>query len=937
MKTNVLFPLWLRIKYLSGRLSYIYIYMIFLMCCFSVKQTLANCNCPQGSTSIGTTGVTTTISNFYYTNEVLCIKGKLNIQNINLNECIIYMDDDAEIEVFQHASMLSNEFYPCSGNFYKGIKVSNAVSCLIYDCKFFDAFNGIRITGCQRASNISFCTFDRNYIGILLDNETKVSINSNHFVCNGVLLESVLLDLGNAEKTRYGILGQNKSRVEATGNVFIGLHEGIRIIKSTGFIQDNTFRYLHIFNFSPSRYQQQDGGYAISLIDALTESISNNTITNAYVGIYSIQSALKGVNLNQMDSLDTGIFENLSVSNSEIFENTIKFTRFGINVQSPIAGIGPHIYDNEIETSRSHQNLLDRRGIVLFNIMSAGGIINNSNIIRIDHSCYGISLINCSGQIIEGNIILYSKPRPFDQVIPSYGIGIQRGSKNYIIGNRIESSYSGQPIVNALQVNQSQDNSICCNYVVTATTCYSVNGGCDHSKWIGNSSSGNYTAGLKINSGAFFGPQPETFGTTTALGARNRWSGNGTTHAFNDNGQGGITDRSVIHAKDCTSPNWPLVISPNQSCPSTANAWIRSATNEISGNCYAISQCDIPNYPYRDLPDDYISMTDFDIAVGALDTFENGTILQWDGAKQLYNRLETFPDLINTDTVFSDFYNFHHSGLLAKLVDIDLILKNQMKMDSLNSHQHHLNLDTLSEYGSIIHSLAQDLTLAQNTQDSLDILDEIDLITQQWESVFTLIEDNLEAYYLKLDTIKSIIQNALDEIEPNSVLEENEKDVRQLHLDIILTPDFNVTSAQIEKLEELSSLCPLVDGNLVYWARAIYFYIDPHVLFLDDSICSFASQQIINSEENGIISTKLSLVPNPVNQNFEIFLDNISEIDLSLEIVDGLGRTVLIKKDLQSGRNHIDVYELADGIYSVILRQSAKTVGTSRMVKLSKK
>lgn len=907
------------------------------MCYFNIDQTLANCNCPQGSISIGTSGVTTTISNFNYNNEVLCIKGKLNIQNVNLNECIIYMDDDAEIEVFQHVSLLSNEFYPCSGNFYKGIKVSNAVSCLIYDCKFFDAFNGIRITGCQRASNISFCTFDRNYIGILLDNESKVSINNNHFVCNGVLLENVLLDLGNAEKTRYGIFGQNKSRVEATNNVFIGIHEGIRILKSSGFIQANIFRYMYIFNFSPSSYKQQDGGYAISAIDAVTESISNNIITNSYVGIYSFRSALKGVKLNQMDSLDTGIYENLSVSNSEIFENTIKFTRFGINVQSPLAGTGPHIYGNEIETSQYQQNQLDRRGIYLSNIMSAGGIVNNSNVIRIDHSCFGISLINCTGQIVEGNIILYSKARPYDQVIPSHGIGVQRGSKNYIVGNRIESRYSGQPIINAIQINQSQDNAICCNYVVSATTCYSVNGGCDHSKWIGNTSNGDYNFGLKINSGAFFGPQPETFGST-ALGARNRWSGNGTLHATNLNGPNNpLVERSRIHAKDCSSPSWPIVIDPTQTCPSNANNWIRYATNEISGNCYAISQCDIPNYPYRDLPDDYISMTDFDIAIGAMDTFENGTILQWDGAKQLYNRLETFPDLISTDIVISDFYNFHQSGLMAKLVGIDLILRNQIKMDSLTSHQHHVNLDTLSEYGSIIHSLAQDLTLAQNTQDSLDILDEIDLITQQWDSVFTLNEDNLEAYYLRLDTIRNILQNALDELEPSSILEENEKDVRQLHLDILLTPDFNVSNTQIEKLEELSSLCPLVDGNLVYWARSIYFYIDPHNLFLDDSTCIYTSQPIINNAKHEKMSSKLMLVPNPVNQKFEIILDKINVIDLNLEILDGLGRSVLTKKDLHSGINHIDVYELADGIYSVILRHSAKMIGTSRLVKVSLK
>lgn len=63
----------------------------------------------------------------------------------------------------------------------------------------------------------------------------------------------------------------------------------------------------------------------------------------------------------------------------------------------------------------------------------------------------------------------------------------------------------------------------------------------------------------------------------------------------------------------------------------------------------------------------------------------------------------------------------------------------------------------------------------------------------------------------------------------------------------------------------------------------------------------------------------------------------ISDIDLSLEIVDGLGRSVLTKKDLHSGINHIDVYELPDGIYSVILRQSNKMIGTSSLVKVSLK
>ena len=98
-----------------------------------------------------------------------------------------------------------------------------------------------------------------------------------------------------------------------------------------------------------------------------------------------------------------------------------------------------------------------------------------------------------------------------------------------------------------------------------------------------------------------------------------------------------------------------------------------------------------------------------------------------------------------------------------------------------------------------------------------------------------------------------------------------------------------------------------------------YYYIDD-ITLIDQSTLG------VNELGNGV---SFYVYPNPANDILNIDIKNFNKENLSIKIVDVIGKEVL-KSDF---KNQIDISFLEQGIYFVSIQQNDKTLGVKKVVK----
>lgn len=98
-----------------------------------------------------------------------------------------------------------------------------------------------------------------------------------------------------------------------------------------------------------------------------------------------------------------------------------------------------------------------------------------------------------------------------------------------------------------------------------------------------------------------------------------------------------------------------------------------------------------------------------------------------------------------------------------------------------------------------------------------------------------------------------------------------------------------------------------------------YYYVDD-ITLIDQTTVG------VNELGNG---ESLEVYPNPANDVLNIDIKNFNKENLSIKIVDVIGKEVL-KSDY---KNQIDISELQKGIYFVAIQQNDKTLGVKKIIK----
>lgn len=552
------------------------------------------------------------------------------------------MDSESEIVVNGYTNLSHTNFRSCTNDMYKGLKLNAGQhSASINSCKFYDA--RIAIEMYDIGHYISFCTFDRNWTGIKLDGTSSSSapgFNNCKFLCNGTLLNDASNTTGNLDRSKQGVWVVNNASLRMIYGYFKDLHDGITSENSTVAVDNVTFRNLYTYNENPCDYLINDGGYAINLLNSTGRIIRGCNMYQLHSAIRAQSSKLDLVSNNTTDSVIAGIYDLNAMSKSKIFpNNNFTFDRHGVYAISPIPGIAPIIQSNTFTISPRPTHP-ERRAVSLINAKASGGDVS-LNDFNLDIGCWGVFMESSTGIYIHENNINFSLEKP-DDVVLSSGIELRGSNYNYIINNPITSSVQDENVPEGIIIKKGIQNIVCCNNVINPVNAYKFTGSSPRTTWYGNRSQGTYSNGLVIEDG-FFGPQPDSRNPKAGQVSQNTWAPSQQSQRIDAILIRSINQLSKIKAAGCSLPTWPQNINPSQSCSSSGTDWFTTVNVTVTTPCLSSSICQIPITELRRYPEEYFSDTDIAVAEGELSGETNGEILQWDGARQLYQLLRFYP------------------------------------------------------------------------------------------------------------------------------------------------------------------------------------------------------------------------------------------------------------------------------------------------------
>ena len=125
----------------------------------------------------------------------------------------------------------------------------------------------------------------------------------------------------------------------------------------------------------------------------------------------------------------------------------------------------------------------------------------------------------------------------------------------------------------------------------------------------------------------------------------------------------------------------------------------------------------------------------------------------------------------------------------------------------------------------------------------------------------------------------------------------------------------------------LLSVTPIVIIDSVSNFSFIPYNLVPHLSYLTDSFLVLSQSTDcmltgINTHNNQM--DEISIFPNPTNDFVTIQLDNSKEKSLRIKIVNALGQTIIEKNEFNISEKRIDLSDLNDGIYLIVVSVGEK-------------
>ncbi len=314
------------------------------------------------------------------------------------------------------------------------------------------------------------------------------------------------------------------------------------------------------------------------------------------------------------------------------------------------------------------------------------------------------------------------------------------------------------------------------------------------------------------------------------------------------------------------------------------------------------------------------------IAKNGLADYFSSPARPFDLKKQLYGKIKKNSTAFLNKNIYKDFMTKSERENIGKSFDIERLIFEDGKMDALTA--------------SNIKTVKGQLKALDEEKNKYDLKNKPNkaAIEENYKKRVQY-KNDLDNHYKKYENDKKIklkeAKRIIDNFTATTTNEGLVKDVYQIYLDVQLNQNGQTTTAQIDRLKKIASICPSVGGQIVYIARG--FLTEKDLLDIKDAIavCEPNEENRLQAREASSepiqeTQTKAEFViyPNPSQEAFDINLsDNESGM---LQMTDLLGKIVNTVK-LKTGTNNIR-HNLPNGLYLINIKTDKGKLSTQKLI-----
>ena len=298
---------------------------------------------------------------------------------------------------------------------------------------------------------------------------------------------------------------------------------------------------------------------------------------------------------------------------------------------------------------------------------------------------------------------------------------------------------------------------------------------------------------------------------------------------------------------------------------------------------------------------------------------------------ELYAKLDEHPDLLDAQQM-TDFYADKQSSNLPlfKAIEDEKLALYDLAPAALE--QLELNREEAEALTPLLHAALQELgdpALSVAARNSL-----LSVIAGYRQTLGTLAAYQATALDIA-STSKALnaesVRIANQGITTSELIEANEKQVTDIYLATIGADVDEFTVAQVTALQEIAGQCPLVGGNAVFRARALYTHIDAGVDY-DDALLCLPHGILIKSKVEAATST-VRIIPNPAMAMATLQLSAPLAAPATLVIRDALGTEVMRSRvPGQTSTWQLGLEPLAPALYHYQLISAVGVVGEGKLI-----
>ncbi|MCX6162633.1 MAG: T9SS type A sorting domain-containing protein [Ignavibacteriae bacterium] len=596
-----------------------------------------------------------------------------------------------------------------------------------------------------------------------------------------------------------------------------------------------------------------------------TVLIDHNIIDCSYEGVFLYQNDPVGI---------------IDVTNNIIFLNPSSNMLFGSAcIKNAEALVPPSNYNN-ISFNELTVNSMGNYGII--STMAYGTLISDNAVKMNDYldNVAGIKLNACRYNEVKCNRI--------------YGPG-------YLLGNSAVRSPFGIEIAFTTETRYS------CNETNETYTGIGFEDDCSGTDFRGNKMR-NHSRGLWYNRYA-------TTGYQSYKG--NKWLGTSIPN---------YPDTAAVHDGFFAADQY--YIGPCQNClPPSIKPMANWFFNFTTGNDF---ECELmvpacADYGHEEkkcrYSDTILNGADYLIAADSINYIAYNDELYWSQDRYLFDKLNSNPGLLTGNPLMQSFYSLSLNNSVGQFQAVENHTKSAMTADETTaqyisdlSRRTFVIIDSIETINTI-------LSTALNYADSVKYNEIIVALKLNLNILSQIInEATLGLEYLRSLLVEDLVSEN-NGLSSTTLIEANEKAVRDLYLKTVAVGNNNFTQIQLEIIRNIALQCPLSGGKAVYFARSLYCSIRDTIIN-ENGLCMpqsiIKSKQITPENETEI---HFSFYPNPALNSVQLFWNHSVEQFAEVQVFDLLGRKVHTQViDLSGTIGMINITSLINGIYFLKIR-----------------